>query len=63
MKQTYQGLSTRRIVVESQPLMQFSNQRIKAKTSSSSSNWEERDIAVEEFGMTDITTTDITPAP
>ena len=32
MKYTYQGLSTRRITVECQPLMQNSNVNLKAKT-------------------------------
>lgn len=32
MRKEYRGLSTRRIVVECQPLLQASNQKIKAKT-------------------------------
>lgn len=58
MKKTYQGLHTRRMVVECQPLMANSNQKIKAKTKNK--NWTEEDVNVEEFGLTDIQVSDIT---
>lgn len=55
MKKTYQGLHTRRMVVECQPLMANSNQKIKAKTKvHGTTTWSEEGIVVEEFGMTDI---------
>lgn len=66
MKRTYTGLSSRRIVVESQPLMQYSKQEIKGKTnqhSSPNTNWAQENITVEEFGMSDITVTDISTTP
>jgi len=56
MKQTYQGLYTQRICVECQPLMQNSNQRIKARTKDISGNteWHQEDVNVE-MGMDDMT--------
>lgn len=57
MKRTYTGLSIRCIVVGSQPLLQNSNQKIKAKTQKS--DWSKEDIEVEEFGLTDIQVSDI----
>lgn len=66
MKRTYTGLSSRRIVVESQPLMQYSKQEIKGKTNhqgTTNTNWTQENITVEEFGMSDITVTDISSTP
>ena len=63
MKRNYQGLSTYRVSVTGQPLAN-SNVRIKGKTKSS--NWQEENITVEEFGVSDIGVTDIgssTPEP
>lgn len=62
MKRTYTGLYTCRMVVENQPLLQNSTQKIKAKTKSS--NWKEENITVEEFGVTGISVSDISsPLP
>lgn len=51
MKKKYTGLSTFRIAVECQPLMQASNQKLKAKTKVK--DWEKENVDVE-MGMTDI---------
>lgn len=51
MKKKYTGLSTCRIAVECQPLMQASNQKLKAKTKVK--DWEKENVDVE-MGMTDI---------
>ena len=48
MKQNYQGLSTRRVAVECQPLLQNSNQKIKAKTKVEDWQTENKDV---EFGI------------
>lgn len=44
------------MVVECQPLMANSNQKIKAKTKGpgTTTEWSEEGVVVEEFGMTDI---------
>ena len=55
MKQNYQGLYTKRICVECQPLMDASKVRIKAKTKVEEWHTETVDV---EMGMDDITLSD-----
>lgn len=59
MKQTYQGLYTKRVCVECQPLLQSSNAKIRVKTgpTESAKEWveEERDLS----SSTTINTTDL----
>jgi hypothetical protein len=57
MKQTYHGLYTQRICVDCQPFLANSNVKIEGKTKSS--NWKEEPVTVEEFGMSDISVSDI----
>lgn len=61
MKKKYTGLVTTRIAVECHPLMEGSMQKIEGKTNTS--NWSEEHITVEEFGLTDITVSDISTTP
>ena len=50
MKRTYTGLFIRRVTVESQPLLQNSNQKIKAKTKVQDWGTENQNV---EFGLVD----------
>ncbi|MBR1787823.1 MAG: hypothetical protein IJ762_01345 [Bacteroidaceae bacterium] len=59
MKKTYQGLTTTRIPIECQPLMQGSNVKIKAKTKNK--EWREEEVKVDEFGLTDISVSNLNP--
>ena len=59
MKKTYQGLTTTRISIECQPLMQASNVKIKAKTKNR--EWREEEVQVDEFGLTDISISTLNP--
>ena len=61
MKEKYTGLKTTRIAVECHPLLEGSIQKIEGKTKAS--NWQEENITVEEFGMTDIHVSDISTTP
>ena len=54
MKKKYQGLTTTRIPIEGQSFLKGSNVKIKAKTKNE--EWKKEEVEVEEFGLTDIST-------
>ena len=60
MKKKYPGLSTRRIVVEGQPLMEMSKQKMKAKTKNE--DWRTEDVDVD-MGLDNMTISDTPIAP